>query len=57
VEGLASKALEVLNNPEDFHALGETGAEMIRTHYSLDQTIPRLAGLFERAMSRKTPAV
>lgn len=50
VEGLAIRAVEVLKNPADFHAMGEAGSAMIHARYSLDQTIPRLVSLFERAV-------
>lgn len=51
VEGFADRAIEVLKNPARFRALGEAGAAMIRNNYSLDETVPRLVGLFEKAVS------
>ena len=42
---------EVLYDPATYRELGRRGAELIRDHYALDRTLPRLVGLFERTMS------
>jgi len=52
VEGLASKALEVLKDPEAYRALGTNGSDLIRREYALDVTIPRLVALFERTANQ-----
>jgi glycosyltransferase involved in cell wall biosynthesis len=51
VDGLASRAIEVLKDPRAFHVLGERGASIIEEHYALSVTLPKLVGLFERAVA------
>ena len=41
VEGLARQAVEVLQEPEKFRALGQAGASLVRARYSLDYCLPR----------------
>jgi glycosyltransferase involved in cell wall biosynthesis len=50
VEGLASRALEMLADPVASVAMGRRAAEGIRERYSHEVTIPRLVGLFERLL-------
>ena len=49
VEGLASRALDVLRDPPAFRPLGERAAAMVDERYALRVTLPKLLGLFERA--------
>jgi glycosyltransferase involved in cell wall biosynthesis len=50
IEGLASRALEVLADPGAFRPLGAAGAAMIRERYSLDVSLPRMLALYEDAI-------
>ncbi|MFI5457990.1 MAG: glycosyltransferase [Isosphaerales bacterium] len=49
VEGLATRAVEVLRDPGAFQHLGLAAAARIRQDYAIDVTLPRLARLFEQA--------
>jgi hypothetical protein len=51
VEGCASRAVAVLRDPGAFRHLGPEAAERIRRDYAIDVTLPRLARLFEQAVS------
>ena len=51
VDGLAALAVEVLRDPAAYRPLGQRGAEMIQTKYSLEVTLPRLVRLFNRSLS------
>ena len=53
VDGFAAKAVEVLRDPGAFRDLGHVAAADIRRDYAIDVTLPRLAGLFERAVDGK----
>ncbi len=46
---LAKRAVEVLRDPETFRPLAERGAALIRDHYALEVTLPKLVALFEKA--------
>ena len=48
-DGLADKAVAVLNEPAGFRHLGEQGAALVRERYALDVTLPRLIQWFERS--------
>jgi hypothetical protein len=48
VEGFASRAVEVLRDPDAFRHLGQAAAERIRRDDAIDVTLPRLARLFEQ---------
>jgi hypothetical protein len=47
--------LDVLAQPGDYRHLGATGAALIRDRYSLQQVMPRMLRLYERAMSGDLP--
>jgi glycosyltransferase involved in cell wall biosynthesis len=49
VEGLATRALEVLRDPADYRSMGLRAVGLIQDRYALDVTLPRLVELFERA--------
>jgi glycosyltransferase involved in cell wall biosynthesis len=49
VEGLAQQASRVLDRPGEFKPLGASGAELIRSRYSLDVCLPRMLELYEKA--------
>ena len=55
VEGLARQAVEVLRQPEKFRALGQEGAALVRSRYSLDYCLPRLADFYSRTARRPAP--
>ncbi|WP_165219280.1 glycosyltransferase [Aquisphaera insulae] len=50
-EAFARRAIEVLREPRAFRSLGDQGAAMIREHYALSAILPKLVGLFQRAVS------
>jgi glycosyltransferase involved in cell wall biosynthesis len=50
VEGFATRAVEVLRDPEAFRHLGRKAADRIRSDYAIDVTLPRLARLFEQVV-------
>jgi glycosyltransferase involved in cell wall biosynthesis len=56
IEGLARRALEVLDDPRAFHPLGEAGARLIREKYSLEVMLPRFAEYYERIARSGKPA-
>jgi glycosyltransferase involved in cell wall biosynthesis len=47
VEGMVETASRVLDNPESYRPLGQSGTELIKQHYSLAQCLPKLQNLFE----------
>jgi glycosyltransferase involved in cell wall biosynthesis len=49
IEGLAQQATRVLDHPAEFKPLGASGAELIRSRYSLDVCLPRMLELYEKA--------
>jgi glycosyltransferase involved in cell wall biosynthesis len=49
VEGFASQAVEVLNNPGAFRHLGINAVDGIRRNYAIDVILPRLTRLFGAA--------
>lgn len=51
VEGLASRALEVLRDPAAYRGMASRAASLINERYALDVTLPRLVDLFEQAQS------
>jgi glycosyltransferase involved in cell wall biosynthesis len=53
IEGLADQAGKVLDAPQEFRMLGEAGVEMIRNHYSLDVSLPRMLHLYEDAVNAR----
>ena len=50
VDGLVDQASKVLDDPGQFKPLGQAGVEMIRNHYSLDVSLPRMLHLYEDAV-------
>ena len=50
IDGLAARAAEVLDAPQDFKTLGRTAVELVREHYSLDICLPRMLALYEDAL-------
>ena len=55
VEALAEKAVAVLDDPAAYRHLGERGTAMVREHYALDVTLPRLIEWFERSLAGNLP--
>jgi glycosyltransferase involved in cell wall biosynthesis len=53
VEGFVEQACKVLDSPADYKHLGQTGVEMIRNHYSLDVSLPRMLHLYEDAVNHR----
>jgi glycosyltransferase involved in cell wall biosynthesis len=51
VDGLASLALRVLENPETFRPLGRAGVRLIDEKYSLDKTARQMLDLFRRVIT------
>jgi glycosyltransferase involved in cell wall biosynthesis len=51
VEAFTRRALDVLRDPPAFRGIGEKAAALIENRYALNVTLPKLAGLFERATS------
>lgn len=56
VEGFASQALGVLEDPAAFRHLGASGAELVRSSYSLDVCLPQMLTLYEEVTRRGTAA-
>jgi glycosyltransferase involved in cell wall biosynthesis len=50
VDKLAERALQVLDAPNKYRALGEAGANLVRQRYELRKTLPRLVRLFQQAL-------
>jgi glycosyltransferase involved in cell wall biosynthesis len=48
VDGLAREALRVLDDPQQFHCLGQAGVELVDAKYSLARTVPEMVGLYRR---------
>lgn len=57
VEGLASQALQVLQEPEAFRHLGVQARHFIEQHFSLEVTFPKLWGFFQQVALHNSPAV
>jgi len=55
IEGLTEQALRVLREPEGFRPLGQAGAALVRSRYSLDYCLPRLAEFYSRASKQSAP--
>lgn len=53
VEGLAQKALRVLDRPEDFRHLGQAGVRLVDEKYSLDRVVPQMVELYRRAVGAR----
>lgn len=53
VDGFVNQANNVLDNPGDYKHLGRSGIEMIRNHYSLDVSLPRMLHLYEDAINAR----
>lgn len=53
VDGLTDLALQVLDDPEKYRFMGESGAAMIRERYSLDKCLPQMLDLYERTCNGK----
>lgn len=51
VEAMADQADRVLGDPAQFAPLGKAGTEFIRNGYSLEVCLPRIVGLYERAVN------
>jgi glycosyltransferase involved in cell wall biosynthesis len=47
VEGIASKAVQVLKDPDAFRPLGRAAEQMIAEKYSLEAVIPQMLKLYE----------
>lgn len=52
VEGMASKAVEVLKDPDAFAHLGRAAEATIQDEYALEVTLPRLVSLFKETAGR-----
>lgn len=52
VGAMADQAVEVLDNPIDYHHLGPSGAALVEDHYSLEVCLPRLLDLYQTAVSK-----
>jgi glycosyltransferase involved in cell wall biosynthesis len=61
VDGLAAKALAVLDDPAGYRRLGEAGMRMIHEKYSLPVVIPKMLDLYDRVLAgasgRAAPSV
>jgi glycosyltransferase involved in cell wall biosynthesis len=55
VDGMVEQACRVLDAPADYKPLGQAGIEMIRTHYSLDVSLPRMLHMYEDAVNERGP--
>jgi glycosyltransferase involved in cell wall biosynthesis len=55
VDGLAEKAVAVLNDPTAYRLLGERGTAMVHERYALDVTLPKLIRWFERSIAGNLP--
>lgn len=53
VDGFVDQACKVLDAPADYKPLGQAGVEMIRNHYSLDVSLPRMLHLYEDAVNHR----
>jgi glycosyltransferase involved in cell wall biosynthesis len=51
VDGLASLALRVLDNPEKFRPFGQAGIRLVDEKYSLDKTARQMLDLFRRVIT------
>jgi len=49
VDGLVDTASRVLDAPDQYHALGAAGVELIRQRYSMDVCTPQMLALYEEA--------
>lgn len=47
VDGLVAQAMQVLDDPAAFQALGTAGADMIRERYSLAKVVPEMLEMYE----------
>jgi glycosyltransferase involved in cell wall biosynthesis len=56
VEAMAKLASEVLDQPGDYKALGQSAVEMIQNQYSLEVCLPRMLQLYESALARRRGA-
>jgi glycosyltransferase involved in cell wall biosynthesis len=60
IDGIVETAIKVLDKPEEYRHLGQTGMEMIKEKYSLDVCLPKMLKLYEEAATmhgakRSTP--
>lgn len=53
VDGFVDQACRVLDDPGRYKPLGQAGTEMIRNHYSLDVSLPRMLHLYEDAVNTR----
>ncbi|WP_435015980.1 glycosyltransferase [Tundrisphaera sp. TA3] len=51
-DGLARRALQVLEDPSSYRHLGEAGVELIAGRYSLDRTLPLMLELYDGVLQR-----
>jgi glycosyltransferase involved in cell wall biosynthesis len=51
VDGMVEQAQRVLDAPGEFRYLGRAGLELVREHYSLDASLPRMQSLYEEALA------
>ena len=51
VDGFVERADQVLNDPQAYRHLGETGANMIRDQYSLDVCLPKMLELYQEVQT------
>ena len=52
VDGLTEQALRVLDDPEAFRPLGETGTRIIHEQYSVEAILPRIRAFYEEVAGR-----
>jgi hypothetical protein len=45
-------AMKVLDDPSAFRPLGEAGTRMIHEHYSLEQCLPQMLGMYRETLDR-----
>ncbi len=51
VDGMADKALKVMENPSDYKELGKAGLEMIKEKYSLEVCLPQHMQFYEKVVN------
>jgi glycosyltransferase involved in cell wall biosynthesis len=54
VDGLAKQSLEVLAAPDAFRELGAAGVDLVKSRYSLEQTLPELKEFYESVARQRT---
>jgi glycosyltransferase involved in cell wall biosynthesis len=56
VEEIAQKAVGVLRDPAKYRPLGRAAEQLVREQYSLEAALPRMLGLYERALESRGAA-